>query len=158
VAWFLRVRERIGSAPQDRPALAEKFLLFPLILLVADLGPGIHVVDVGQGNAMLIIGRGGEVVAFDSGPSGGAEAILAALSAHQVDRVSLWIHTHFDADHVGGFGRVRAGMDAAMGTEDDIEVEVAWDRGLAGAPTTASVLVYASLGGYHNHRQQPQNP
>jgi competence protein ComEC len=64
-----------------------------------------------------------------------------------VDRVDLWIHTHWDADHVGGFARAIAGADGAWPTEDDLVVDRFWDRGLAGAALGDGLVLYALLAG-----------
>ncbi len=105
--------------------------------------PTLRFVDVGQGAALLMFGRH-HVVAVDSGPAGSAEALVRALVEHDVDTVDLWIHTHFDADHVGGITRVLAGSDGEPDTTDDIEVIEAWDRGLDHLPRTDAARVYTS--------------
>lgn len=107
----------------------------------APVGPGMLFIDVGQGAALLLLGTG-HAVMIDAGPSGAAEAVVAALARHGVDRVDLWIHTHFDADHVGGFARAVAGADGLAGTADDLEVVDRWDRGLDDLPGTDAVAAY----------------
>lgn len=110
-------------------------------------GAGLHFIDVGQGSALLLIGAEGHAVMIDSGPPGAAEAVIHALDEHGLLRVDLWIHTHFDADHVGGFARVIAGADAIVGSDDDVEVAALWDRGLAGAPDSDAVAAYRGAAG-----------
>lgn len=106
-------------------------------------GPGIYFIDVGQGSAALLLGTEGDAVLVDSGPVGGAEAVLAALAIWQLDSLSLWVHTHFDADHIGGFGPVRAGLDGRPGTPDDVDAALLWDRGLQFAlPDTDASSLY----------------
>lgn len=116
---------------------------------LAPAGPGLRFIDVGQGSALLLLGTEGHAALVDSGPSAAAEAVIAALAEHDVVRVDLWIHTHFDADHVGGFARIVAGADGLAGTGDDIEVAALWDRGLDGAPDTEVVVAYAAAVGQH---------
>jgi beta-lactamase superfamily II metal-dependent hydrolase len=116
---------------------------------LAPAGPGLRFIDVGQGSALLLLGAEGHAALVDSGPSAAAEAVIAALAEHDVVRVDLWIHTHFDADHVGGFARVVVGADGLPGTGDDIEVAALWDRGLDGAPDTEVVTAYAAAAGQH---------
>ena len=115
--------------------------------LTAPSGPGLRFIDVGQGSALLLVGAAGQAVMIDSGPSGAAEAVMHALDEHGLLRIDLWIHTHFDADHVGGFGRVLAGADGVVGSGDEIEVVALWDRGLAGAPATDAVAAYRAGAG-----------
>lgn len=110
-------------------------------------GPGMHFVDVGQGSALLLVGPEGHAAVVDSGPPGAAEAVIAALAVHDVVRVDLWVHTHFDADHVGGFARVVAGADGLAGTADDVELGALWDRGLDGAPATMAMAAYLAAAG-----------
>lgn len=131
-------------------------LVATTMLAVAPLdGPGLHFIDVGQGSALLLRGEAGDLVLVDSGPSAGAEAILAALVAHEVDEVGLWIHTHYDADHLGGFARVVAGLDGLWPTSDDLRVDQVWDRGLAGSiPATDAVSLYFGLVG--DRRVRPE--
>ncbi len=130
-------------------------LLMSTCLALAPLeGPGLHFIDVGQGSALLLRGDAGDVVLVDSGPSAGAEAILAALSAHGVGEIGLWVHTHFDADHVGGFARVVAGLDGIWPSADDLWIEQLWDRGIADpVPQTDATALYFGLVG--DRRVQP---
>ena len=105
--------------------------------------PGLRLIDVGQGSALLVIGDGAAVL-LDSGPSGAAEAILAAIELHRIEAIDLWVHTHFDADHLGGATRVLAGRDGVAGTDDDLEVGEFWDRGFDDVPSTATFAAYAA--------------
>lgn len=104
--------------------------------------PGLRFIDVGQGSALLVVGREGHALLIDAGPPAGAEALLFALAEHGVAVVDLWVTTHFDTDHVGGFGRALAGADGVSGTDDDLEVRERWDRGDADLPATAAVAAY----------------
>ena len=110
---------------------------------LASAGPmGVGWIDVGQGAALLAIGSEGDAVLIDSGPADGAEAVIAALQRRGVHEVDLWIHTHLDADHVGGATRVRWGADGRAGTADDMGVKEAWDRGSHDWPATTVVSQY----------------
>jgi beta-lactamase superfamily II metal-dependent hydrolase len=112
----------------------------------AEPGPGLHFIDVGQGSAMLLRGEGGELVLVDSGPASGAEAILHALAEHEAGELSLWIHTHHDADHIGGFALLLAGLDGRPNSDDDLVFGQLWDRGLAGPlPDSEAFAVYLAL-------------
>lgn len=109
-------------------------------------GPGVHIIDVGQGAAALLVGSEGDAVLVDSGPASGAEAVLHALEWWEVDTLALWIHTHFDADHLAGFARVLAGVDGRLRTADDVELGVLWDRGLdAPLPDSEALALYLQL-------------
>ncbi len=104
-----------------------------------------RVIDVGQGQAVLFVGRGGESLLVDSGPSGAAEAVLRALELHGIESVNLGVHTHFDADHVGGYARLLQGMDGRLGTNDDLAFQKLWDRGIQDLPDTDAVALYFLL-------------
>ncbi len=101
----------------------------------------LHWVDVGQGASLIAVGSDAAIV-IDSGPAGASEVILRALGEHGITRVDLWIHTHFDADHIGGIVRAAAGLDGVEGTSDDLEIGTLWDRGLVLAPTTTVMADY----------------
>jgi len=124
-------------------------LVAALLVAVAlgPAGPGLRFMDVGQGNALLLVGPEGHVVMIDSGPPAAAEVVIHALDEHALQRVDLWIHSHFDADHVGGVARAIAGADGVAGSEDDVEVAALWDRGLDGAPDTEAVAAYLAVAG-----------
>lgn len=95
-------------------------LLFVVVTVVAlsvvpERAPGtptVHFLDVGQGDATLFAGRGGEVILIDGGPD---PALLRAhLDRFGVDRIDLLVITHRHADHASGLtelaGRVAVGM------------------------------------------------
>ncbi|HAL74468.1 MAG TPA: DNA internalization-related competence protein ComEC/Rec2 [Clostridiales bacterium] len=70
--------------------------------------------DVGQGDAILIIGEQGETLLIDGGSPGcGVNVLIPALDALGVRQVDLAILTHGHADHAGGLidltiaGRIR---------------------------------------------------
>jgi competence protein ComEC len=119
------------------------FSLAPLAM-----GPGLHFIDVGQGSALLLRSADGELALIDSGPAAGAEAVSNALAQHGATSLALWVHTHHDADHIGGFASVLAGLDGRPNSDDDIEFEQLWDRGLAGPlPDSEALSLYLALAG-----------
>ncbi|MDC0719581.1 ComEC/Rec2 family competence protein [Nannocystis bainbridge] len=105
-------------------------------------GPGFHFIDAGQGSSLLVVGREGQVVIVDAGPPAASEPILAALAAHELAAVDLWLFSHFDNDHIGGFVRALAGPDNLPGTDDDLELRERWDRGLEDRPDTPAAILY----------------
>ncbi|MCP3975550.1 MAG: MBL fold metallo-hydrolase [bacterium] len=60
--------------------------------------------DVGQGDATLLMSPAGDVVAIDTGPD--PLAYLDGLRRHGVGHIDLLILTHSDGDHVGGLEAV----------------------------------------------------
>ena len=60
----------------------------------------IHVIDVGQGDSILIRTAGGDML-IDAGPSSGEDELKAYLTEMQVDDIEYAVFTHPDADHIG---------------------------------------------------------
>lgn len=109
-------------------------------------GTGLHFVDVGQGSALILRGPDDTTVLVDAGPAGGAEALLRALAEHDIDAIDLWIFTHHDADHIGGFAPALAGLDGRPHTDDDLQVMAIWDRGLdEPLPNSEALALYLNL-------------
>jgi competence protein ComEC len=75
----------------------------------------IHVIDVGQGDAIGIRSPAGRWLLVDAGVAresydAGARIVVPYLSRHGVTRLDGLILTHADADHVGGAGAVLAAL------------------------------------------------
>jgi beta-lactamase superfamily II metal-dependent hydrolase len=66
----------------------------------------IHVLDVGQGDAILIRAPGGKTALVDASTPGSGKKILAAMQRYGVDHLDLLITTHAHADHIGGADEV----------------------------------------------------
>lgn len=60
----------------------------------------IHVIDVGQGDSILIRTAGGDML-IDAGPASGEDELKAYLTEMQVDDLEYAVFTHPDADHIG---------------------------------------------------------
>ncbi|MCA1630282.1 MAG: MBL fold metallo-hydrolase [Acidobacteria bacterium] len=70
----------------------------------------VHVLDVGQGDSILIIAPGGKTVLVDAGNPRNGKKILAALQRSNVDHIDLLIATHAHADHIGSADEVINGI------------------------------------------------
>jgi competence protein ComEC len=73
--------------------------------------PRVVVLDVGQGDAIVVQGRGGALLvdggtALPGGPDLGETVVVPALRALGVRRLDLVVATHADLDHRGGLGAV----------------------------------------------------
>lgn len=90
------------------------------VLMVAPLRPvsdhvEIHVIDVGQGDAIAIRSPAGRWLLVDAGVArggydAGARLVVPYLSRHGATRLEGLILTHPDADHVGGAGAVMVAL------------------------------------------------
>lgn len=94
--------------PRARPHLALAVALVVAVRLVGPLGPPdgpvISFLDVGQGDAALLRGPGGEAILVDGGPDPGR--VLEALRRRGVHRLQLVVVSHLHQDHVGGLPAV----------------------------------------------------
>jgi competence protein ComEC len=64
------------------------------------------VLDVGQGDSILVITPGGKTALVDAGEPGDGKVILAALKKYGVDHIDLLVATHAHADHIGAADEV----------------------------------------------------
>jgi competence protein ComEC len=86
-----------------------------LLALAALLGPApasaagtlrVDFIDVGQGDAALVISPSGKTVLIDGGPHQAAPALTAFLAAHLHGPIDLVLLTHRHEDHLGGLPEV----------------------------------------------------
>ena len=61
----------------------------------------VHFIDVGQGDASLIICEG-EAMLIDGGPSDRSDLIYSYLKEGEIDHLKYIVGTHPDDDHIGG--------------------------------------------------------
>jgi beta-lactamase superfamily II metal-dependent hydrolase len=66
----------------------------------------VHVLDVGQGDSILIIAPGGKTALVDAGNPGNGKRVLAAMQRNNIDHIDLFIATHAHADHIGSADEV----------------------------------------------------
>src|ERR687884_699429 len=66
----------------------------------------VHVLNVGQGDSILIIAPGGKAVLVDAGVPGSGRVVLDAMQRYGVDHLDLMVATHAHADHIGGADEV----------------------------------------------------
>jgi competence protein ComEC len=92
-------------------------------------GPEMVVLDVGQGDAILLRGPSGEAVLVDGGPD--PVVLAAALRRRGIRRVDLLVATHRHADHTTGLAGVTA----------DLEVRRFWHPGAPGEDEPLDRLV-----------------
>lgn len=66
----------------------------------------VHFIDVGQGQAQLLIGPTGKTMLIDGGDNPMEEAVVAYLEDLGIGRIDILIGTHPHADHIGGLDAV----------------------------------------------------
>ena len=76
----------------------------------------IHFIDIGQGDAALLVGPTGKTVLVDSGPSKSWSALRNYLDQLKMTHIDLLINSHPHADHIGNAARVieRYGVKAVL--------------------------------------------
>ncbi|WP_129117051.1 ComEC/Rec2 family competence protein [Halegenticoccus tardaugens] len=110
-----------SPAPEDPPSDGE-----------TDGTLEVHTINVGQGDAALVVGPTGETMLIDSGDwRNDGEEVIAYLEKHDVDRIDYLVTTHPDADHIGGHAAVIDHYE----TEKDGVGQV-WDPGVTSTSQT----------------------
>lgn len=66
----------------------------------------VHMLDVGQGDSILVISPEGKTVLIDAGDTGRGKIVLEALNRYNVKQLDYFIATHAHADHIGGADEV----------------------------------------------------
>src|SRR3712207_4182694 len=64
------------------------------------------VIDVGQGDSILVVAPGGKTVLVDAGEPGDGKRIMEALKRHGVGQIDYFVATHAHADHIGAADEV----------------------------------------------------
>ncbi|MBT8202588.1 MAG: ComEC/Rec2 family competence protein [Acidimicrobiia bacterium] len=89
--------------PSLRPLVAVGAALVFVVLVLPPARvavPTVVFLDIGQGDATLLLGPAGETVLVDGGPDPGV--LLDRLRDYGVTRFDLVVATHGDLDHIGG--------------------------------------------------------
>ena len=66
----------------------------------------VHILNIGQGDSILIIAPGGKSVLVDAGTPGSGRVVLDAMKRYGIDQIDLMVATHAHADHIGGADEV----------------------------------------------------
>jgi len=97
----------------------------------------IHYLDVGQGDATLVVSPTGEIMLVDAGYNGKGESkILPFLEDRSITSLDYIVATHYHADHIGGIDEVIDGLSIDS-------VGIVYDRGWS--YTTQTYTDYANV-------------
>lgn len=66
----------------------------------------VHMLDVGQGDSILIVAPGGKTVLVDAGTPGSGKVVMDAMKRYGLQQIDLMVATHAHADHIGGADEV----------------------------------------------------
>jgi len=66
----------------------------------------IHMIDVGQGESILIITPNNKTILIDAGEQSEGRKVKAYLTKNYVDKIDLLIGTHPHSDHIGGLSEI----------------------------------------------------
>jgi beta-lactamase superfamily II metal-dependent hydrolase len=66
----------------------------------------VSVLDVGQGDSILIQSPAGKTMLIDAGPSDAGSRVVADLQARGITSLDAAVASHGDADHIGGYQAV----------------------------------------------------
>ena len=71
-------------------------------------GPSLEmvVIDVGQGDSILLVSPEGKTMLVDAGPQDSFGHVQAALDAHGITSLDVVVATHPHADHIGSMAKV----------------------------------------------------
>lgn len=79
----------------------------------------VHVLDVGQGDSILIVSPEGKTVLIDAGDEKNGKRVVEALRGYGVQQIDYFITTHTHPDHIGGAAEVFANFKVGMALHND---------------------------------------
>jgi len=114
-----------------------------LVLLAAGicLGSGrtldLYVIDVGQGNATLLVSPSGKAMLYDDGPRKTAGNVMAVMKEAGVKELDYIVISHYHEDHFGGTaeiaGKFKVGTFADHGASVEAAKSEEWWKTLKGS-------------------------
>lgn len=136
LCWATPRHHGLGLAT-ERLAWASAAVLWGVLLLPAvrgaagrEGGLALHFLDVGQGDAAVILSPGGRAVVVDVGPrterfDAGRRVVVPFLQRHGVRRVEALVISHGHADHVGGAPALLQRLPVSVAVEPEAPISEA---------------------------------
>jgi hypothetical protein len=119
--------------------MTARFLLVLVALALLPAGAqtlDFYVVDVGQGNATLVVSPSGRTVLLDAGPRRTADRVVAVLKQAGITKLDYVVTSHFHEDHFGGVAPVAEAFPVGTFVDHGPSVELGhgeeWWRTLKG--------------------------
>jgi competence protein ComEC len=96
------------------------FLLFLLLIVQSSLGSAqaplqVAFINIGQGDAALIMDGNGFEILIDGGKPEAGPTVVAFLRQREITDLEVMVASHADADHIGGLITVLQATDIAVG-------------------------------------------
>jgi competence protein ComEC len=85
---------QFGGSPVNVPA--------DDVFVSADGALSVHFIDVGQGDAALVVAPDGSTMLIDAGPNGAEDELSGYIDALGIKRFTYVVFTHPHEDHIGG--------------------------------------------------------
>lgn len=77
-------------------------LLGGCVFLEEDTDLSIHIIDVGQGDSILVKTPNGKTMLIDGGEPSAGKTVVSYLDRNNINKIDVLIATHPHADHIGG--------------------------------------------------------
>jgi len=107
----------------------------------------VHYIDVGQGDAALVVAPDGQTMLIDAGPNAAADDLTAYLEAQGVDKLTYAVFSHPHEDHIGGADEVLAEFPAeTVILSAGVEESATYERMLDAVDACGAAVEFAEAG------------
>lgn len=107
----------------------------------------VHFIDVGQGDAALVMAPSGESLLIDAGPNASADELTAYLEAQGVKKLTYAVFSHSHEDHIGGADEVLAEFSAeTVILSGGVEDTATYERMLDAVDACGAAVEFAEAG------------